>query len=119
MSQIRPSVAPRSPIRQASPARVWTSESHARFGLSSSQVDGAIDLSDEEVSGEEASPIRSRPLPSHYFSPDPIMTPELLSQMMEHATEGAYYVVTQGLEPGLYRNWYVKPPSSVSGCLLC
>ena len=116
----QPAATRLSPIYQGSPhqVRIQLAEpcacaatpsrpSHtARLCSSSSRVTApayVINLSDEE-SDEE--PQNTIPLPSHYFGPNTIITPEQLSQSMESAAEGAYFVVTQGLEPGIYANWY-------------
>ena len=65
----------------------------------------AMLLSDDEVSGNAGGPSSHQSLPDHYFGANPIMTPGQLSQALESALEGPYFVVTQGLEPGIYKSW--------------
>jgi hypothetical protein len=54
-----------------------------------------------------ASPKKRGPLPVHYFTPYPILTPDQFALEMQHAREGPYFVVTQGLNLGAFRKWYV------------
>ena len=63
--------------------------------------------SDDEDVGNAAAPSHQSSLPNHYFYPNPITSPDQLSQTLAHVGNGAYFVVTQGLDPGIYNNWCV------------
>ena len=65
-----------------------------------------VNLPAQDITGSPR-PKRRKPLPAHYFGPDPILTPDQFAQEMDEAAEGIYYVVTQGLQLGAFGHWFV------------
>ncbi|KIL55353.1 hypothetical protein M378DRAFT_182254 [Amanita muscaria Koide BX008] len=108
-------VTPCLPKHQGSarPVRAQTPEAHSF----TPHREAAVPIQPQYLSDaeDEIGEMRERPskgmpqpntLPAHYFRPDPIITPEQISHSLLRAQDGAYFVVTQGLEPGVYRNWH-------------
>jgi hypothetical protein len=109
-TRIQPSttlLTPKQPLQRASPRHVRAQPAEYRSGSqSSSQVTSMTQDPIEHTPSSSTRP-RSRPLPAHYFGPNPIVTPDQLSQTFEHAPDGPYFLIMQGLEPGMYKEWYV------------
>ncbi|KIL60560.1 hypothetical protein M378DRAFT_14031 [Amanita muscaria Koide BX008] len=113
-------VTPRLPKLQGSarPVRAQTPEAHSQ-PFYTPRRETAIpnagrqirpqylaDLEEERVEKRPSNSREMRPLPDHYFHPEPITTPEQVEHSLLHAQGGSYFVVTQGSELGVYNDWH-------------
>lgn len=99
-----------SPMQHASPRHVRTQPAEPRSGSqASSRVTGMTQGIRLPVELTPSSSTTPRHLPVHYFTPNPIVTPDELSATLKRAPDGPHFVITQGIEPGIYREWYISP----------
>ncbi|KAF8326254.1 hypothetical protein F5887DRAFT_925471 [Amanita rubescens] len=113
-SPARPPVTPKragvillSPKQHASPRRALRTTRPAESQSGGSRVTGLTQVINHPIEYTPSSSVRpTRHLPAHYFGPNPIVMPDEVLRKLEHGREGIYYVVTEGLEPGVYKEWY-------------
>ncbi|KAF8341778.1 hypothetical protein F5887DRAFT_1076367 [Amanita rubescens] len=99
-------VNPRSPAHCASPHQVHVRSGESQGSYHAPGMTKARLPSEDEGFDGVAGPSQQRSrLPDHYFHPNPISSPDWLSQSLERTQDDTYFVITQGLEPGIYAGW--------------